>query len=46
MGARCRGYLPFRHEVLGVELHQQSMDAELLHPSGGAFVSIGIPVPL
>ena len=45
MGARCRRFLPFRHEVLAVKLHQQGMGAELLHPSGGAFVTIGITVP-
>ena len=45
MGARCRRYPPFRHEVLAVKLHQQGMGAELLHPSGGAFVTIGITVP-
>jgi hypothetical protein len=31
--------------VHGVELHQQGMDAELLHPRRRAFDAIGIPVP-
>jgi hypothetical protein len=30
--ARRRLNLTFCHQVLGVELHQQGMDAELLHP--------------
>ncbi len=45
MGARCRRFLPFRHEVLAVKLHQQGMGSELLHPSGNAFDAIGITVP-
>jgi hypothetical protein len=32
--------------VLCVELHQQDMNAELLHPRGGATHAIGIPVPV
>jgi hypothetical protein len=31
--------------VLGVELHQQGIDAELLHPQRRAFDAIGIPIP-
>ena len=45
MGARCRRFLPFRHEVLAVKLHQQGMGSELLHPSGNAFDAIDITVP-
>jgi hypothetical protein len=32
----CRWDLPFRHQMLGVELHQQGMDAELLLPGQDA----------
>jgi len=45
LGARRRWDLPFRHQVHGVELHQQGMDAQLLHPRRRAFDAIGIPVP-
>ena len=43
--ARRRWDLSLAHQVLGVELHQQGMDAQLLHPRRSAFDAIGIPVP-
>jgi len=45
LGAWRRWDFPFGHQVLGVELHQQGMDAELLHPRRSATHAIGIPVP-
>ena len=45
LGARCRWDLAFSHQVPGVELHQQGVDAQLLHPRAGVPHAIGVLLP-